>query len=172
MPELPEVAYVQPSYHLLEDVQLLLVPGAYAMLVGSMPEGFVAGETDLRRSGEDVLQGLRPLVEQDERDWTGAIGEKRARHVRLLTTRLKPAVRAMLVVLGEPPLDVWSLPWDDLVTRWRKHDAASSTALSEVLAQLHREPRNERLCGELLLRLLSSIRSQAEVVAADRSLPH
>jgi hypothetical protein len=165
MPELPGVAYVQPTYRLPSEPSPLLVPNAFRTLTGALPDGFVHDETSLRAASADALAELPALLGRDARDWTGAVGEKRARHVRLLTTRLKPAVRATLVRLGEPPLDAWRLHWDDLAQRWRRHDEPRAEELADVLTRLRASPRDDRACGEALLRLLASIASSADDVA-------
>ncbi|MGZ4150679.1 MAG: nucleotidyltransferase domain-containing protein [Actinomycetota bacterium] len=157
MPELPQIAYVQPSYRPASEPVPHLVPGAHRVLTGSVPAGFVHDDATLRAVGEEALTELPSLLDQDMRDWTGAVGEKRGRHVRLLSTRLKPAVRATLVRLGEPPLEAWRLHWDDLAQRWRRHDEPRAEDLGDVLIRLRASPRDDRTCGEALLRLLASI---------------
>ena len=161
MPELPGIAYVQPTYRLATEAEPHLVPNAFRTLTGTLPDGFVHDEATLRAAGEETLAGLPALLDQDACDWTGAVGEKRPRHVRLLTTRLKPAVRATLVRLGEAPLDAWRLHWDDLAQRWRRHDEPRAEDLGDVLIRLRASPRDDRACGEALLRVLASIASSA-----------
>jgi Nucleotidyltransferase domain len=169
MPEPDGVAYVQPTFHVQDRPEPHLVPGAFRVEIGELPDGFVATEETLIRSGADVLRELPSLVADDARAWTGAIGEKRPRHVRLMVTRLKPAVRATLVTLGEPVLEVWRAPWDDLVDRWRQHDDARSTELGDVLGLLRNSERDDRACGEAVLRLISWLaRSNASDASSDR----
>jgi hypothetical protein len=157
MPEPPGVAYVQPSFHLMDHPVPHLVPAAFHTLLGELPEGFVATEQTLLQSSAETLHNLPPLLVQDARDWTGAMGEKRLRHVRLMVTRLKPAVRATLVRLGEPPLEVWRMPWDALALRWSDHDEGRAAALADVLSRLRSIHRDERACGEAVLRLLATL---------------
>jgi hypothetical protein len=82
-----------------------LVPDTFHILTGEVPDGFVHDEASLIRSSEECLADLPSLVDKDARAWTGSIGEKRTRHVRLMTTRLKPAVRATLVGGRRGPSD-------------------------------------------------------------------
>jgi len=157
MPEPPGVAYIQPTFSVRDRPVAHLIPGAFRVEQGELPSGFIATEETLRRSSTDTLRELPSLIEDDARAWVGAIGEKRPRHVRLMVTRLKPAVRATLVELGEPVVDVWQTPWDGLVDLWRDHDGRSSAALAEILRLLHVRDRDDRACGERVLRLLERI---------------
>jgi predicted nucleotidyltransferase len=157
MPEPDGVPYVQPSFRLLHEPEPYLVPGAFRVVAGELPDGFVATEEALLRDGGEVLRKLPDLVRDDARAWTGAINEKRPRHVRLMVTRLKPAVRATLVRLGEPVLHVWAMPWDELAARWRIHDPKQGASLSAVIELLQSPNRDDRGCGEAVLRLLDAI---------------
>ena len=135
------------------------MPDTFHILTGEVPDGFVHDEASLIRSSEECLADLPSLVDEDARAWTGSIGEKRTRHVRLMTTRLKPAVRATLVGVGEAPLTVWWLPWPQLVERWRDHDLVRAHELDALLVQLMGHPRDDRACGEKLLQLLHALAS-------------
>jgi len=157
MPEPVAVAYIQPTFHLRDRPVPHLVPGAFHVEHGELPSGFVATEETLRRSSADTLRVLPTLVDDDARAWVGAIGEKRPRHVRLMVTRLKPAVRATLVRLGEPVVEVWRAPWDGLVDLWRQHRALRADELAEILELLRARTRDDRACGERVLRLLERI---------------
>jgi Nucleotidyltransferase domain len=157
MPEPPGVSYIGVTYLLANEPAPWLVPDGFRLLTGLLEDGFISDEATLTLRGREVLRDLPRIVDQDARDWSGAIGEKRGRQVRLLTTRLKPAVRAMLAREGEPPLEVWRLPWDELVQRWRRHDPLKADALASVLDHLRAVPRDDQASGEGLLRLLEQL---------------
>ncbi len=157
MPEPDGVPYIQPSFHLSDEPVPHLVPEAFLVLSGEVPEGFVATEETLLRDGSEVLGNLPDLVKDDARAWTGAIREKRPRHVRLMVTRLKPAVRATLVHLGEPAVQVWRSPWTDLASRWRVHDPKQADSLSVVIELLQDPERDDQEAGDAVLRLLDRI---------------
>jgi len=154
MPEPGGVSYIQPSFHLIHEPVPHLVPGAYVVLSGELPEGFIATEETLLRDGTELLRDLPDLVRDDALAWTGAIREKRARHVRLMVTRLKPAVRATLVGLGEPALEVWRMPWNELAHQWSVHDPKQAASLSAAIELLRTPNCDNRRSGEAVLRLL------------------
>lgn len=156
MPEPAGIAYMQATFHSAAAPEAYLVPGAFRVLTGTLPEAFLLDEEGVRKSADDTLAALPALVDQDTRAWPGAIGEKRLRHVRLMTTRLKPAVRATLVQRGEPPFVTWRASWDELVDRWNSHDARRATYLASALALLRSTPIDAQPAGEALLRLLTS----------------
>jgi hypothetical protein len=162
MPEPDGVAYLQPSYRLAGTPEPHLVPGDFRVLSGTVPGGFVHDEASLRASGAETLASLPAVVRQDALDWTGAVGERRARHVRLMTTRLKPAVRAHLVELGEPALEVWGMAWNDLAQRWKRHDEPRAEQLDDLIGLLRAWPRDERAAGEHLLLLLDELASSRQ----------
>jgi predicted nucleotidyltransferase len=159
MPELVGIAYLQPSYRVAAEPAPHLTPEAFRVLSGELPAGFVYDETSLRSAGSEALDSLAPIVRQDALDWTGAVGERRARHARLMTTQLKTAVRAHLVELGEPTLEVWRMPWHDLAQRWKRHDEPRAEQLEDLLTLLHAVGRDERASGEAALRLLDEVAS-------------
>jgi predicted nucleotidyltransferase len=107
-------SYVQPAYFEVGAVHPLLVRGAYVVLLGEVPAGFEQQDDDLRRNGEEWLAKLPDLVRADAQAWSLANGISTARFARLLATRLKPALRALLVRAGADPQVAWSLRWDDL----------------------------------------------------------
>jgi hypothetical protein len=157
MPEPTGIAYLQPKFVSASAVKPYLIPGGYRVLAGEMPPGVEVDENGLCASSDGALRALPALVADDTRAWVGAIREKRLRHVRLLTTRLKPAVRATLVQAGEPPLSTWRAPWDALVRAWRDHDARRADELAEAIALLRATPINAQAAGEALLQLLTTL---------------
>jgi hypothetical protein len=156
MPEPAGVAYMQATFHSAAAPEAHLIPGAFRLLTGTLPAAFLIDEEGLRKASAETLSTLPALVEQDTRAWPGAIGEKRLRHVRLMTTRLKPAVRAALVQCGDPPFATWRAPWDELVDRWHDYDARRAKDLASALALLRSTPMDAQPAGEALLRLLAS----------------
>jgi hypothetical protein len=75
-----------------------------------------------------------------------------------MTTRLKPAVRALLVEYGEPPSEVWVAGWQELADRWRGQDEQAAETLDSVLTLLPPTgPQQEVATGEKILHLLAGI---------------
>lgn len=72
-------------------------------------------------------------------------------------TDLKPALRTLLVELGEPALEVWSAPYPELARRWSRHDPARGARFSRLLNALPATGAGEVAAGEELLALLDEI---------------
>jgi hypothetical protein len=89
-----------------------LIDGAYGLLAGALPEDWqFTGREDLRTSGRAFLSDLPRLIRVDTIDWAADAAGRREYRVRVLFTRLKPAVRALLVERGVDPLDAWTANW-------------------------------------------------------------
>lgn len=103
------------------------------------------------------------MIADDRVAWSVAAGSaRRQRLVRLMMTRLKPALRSILVEHGEPPTDVWIAGWNELARRWREHDVEAAETLDSVLAVLPPAGREQEVaCGERVLRLLARIEAVA-----------
>lgn len=133
----------------------LFVPGAFMVLCGpGLRPGWMHAEESLRAAGQAWLAALPVLVRRDASDWALASGPVRTRLVRLLSTRLKPAIRAALVEQGHPALSVWGSPWNALVKLWSLHDEEGAVALRDVLGRLPTKPGEEREVGDTLLAML------------------
>jgi hypothetical protein len=72
-------------------------------------------------------------------------------------TDLKPAIRATLVELGEPVVDVWTAPYPELARRWAAHDPERAARFQSLLDALPAAPEREAEIGEEMLLLLESI---------------
>lgn len=68
-----------------------------------------------------------------------------------MLTKLKPALRATLVVLGEPAPPTWAGSYDDLAQRLARYDRALAAALIEVITAVPGTPDREVAVGEALL---------------------
>jgi hypothetical protein len=159
-------AYIQVKFHDVDaSASPTLVPGSFSVLWGKLPKdpSYLYDDNSLRRVTESWLERLAALIADDRAAWSVAAGaERRQRLVRLMMTRLKPAVRSMLVRQGEPPVPVWLAGWGELTSRWREHDVNSAARLASLLAALPPQGREQEVaCGEEILRLLSYIRGVA-----------
>ncbi len=142
-----------------------LVPGSFAVFWGELPAepAYLHNPDLLRQAGKRWLDALPGLIADDRAAWSVAAGSaRRQRLVRLMMTRLKPALRSLLVEHGEPPAEVWISGWHQLARRWRDHDAAAAEALDSVLTVLPSSGREQEVaCGETVLRLLAQIEMAA-----------
>lgn len=105
-------AYVQPTF-LREGAEVpLLVSGTFAVLYGAAPSSAsIQSDDDLRRNGSEWLRGLPGLLRDDGVDWSFATVDVH-RRARLALTRLKPAIRALLVLHGQSPQWAWATSWE------------------------------------------------------------
>jgi hypothetical protein len=145
--------------------QPAIIPGNVRVFWGAIPDvsDYLHDDQSLRSSGQAWLRALPELVAEDKAAWSVAAGSaRRQRLVRLLMTRLKPTVRAVLVEKGEPPSAVWLANWIGLASRWGKYEPEAGGILASLLVAL--PPRNraaELDCGEAILRLLERVVSAA-----------
>ena len=115
----------------------VLIPRAYEVLVGDdVDERYLHTEATLRASGRAWLRALPGLLTRDAQDWAVATAATRPRLVRLVMTRLKPALRALLVERGEPVLATWTASYMDLADRWDHLAPGSGARLRDVLTGL------------------------------------
>jgi hypothetical protein len=139
----------------------MLVPGSFSPFWGRLPDepSYLYEADSLRRSGRQMLETLPSLIANDRAAWAVGVGSaRRQRLVRLMTTRLKPAVRSLLVEYGESPSEVWIAGWQDLGDRWRGHDEQAAENLDSVLVLLPPTGSEQEVaCGERILRLLVGI---------------
>jgi len=132
--DLAPYAYVQPTFVLEAKVSPLLVAGTFVVLSGSDPPlGAIQSEDDLRRNGTKWLAELPSLVSRDAGDWALAAVDVH-RRARLALTRLKPAIRALLVREGGTPGDVWAMTWDAMLSRVADVDDQVHHQTSEAIA--------------------------------------
>ncbi|KAA0234333.1 nucleotidyltransferase domain-containing protein [bacterium] len=138
-----------------ESARPLFVPGSLVNAWGEPPgPGWLHSEQSLRESGRSWLAELPALVRRDAADWAVASGQRRTGMVRLLATRLKPAIRAALAEQGYPALEVWVLPWSGLTDLWSRSDEAGANALRETIGRLPPSPTDEQAVGDALLAML------------------
>lgn len=155
-------AYVQAKFlDVDEPPHQAIVPGAFRVFWGAIPNVayYLHDDQSLRSSGKGWLRALPDLVAEDNAAWSVAAGSaRRQRLIRLLMTRLKPAVRAMLVEEGESPSVVWLANWTELASRWGNYDPDAGEVLASLLVALPPANRAAELdCGEAILRLLERI---------------
>lgn len=129
-------AYVQPSFARADEASPLLVEGSFQVIFGAAPPPTAfQTETDLRTNGEQWLNELPGLVRRDLADWSLAAIDVH-RRARLAITRLKPAVRAVLVRHGAPPVETWAASWDDLVAGLADIDGELARQVGDVLVAI------------------------------------
>jgi predicted nucleotidyltransferase len=105
-------SYLQPAFFEASRLTALLIPGAFAVLLGTEPPpGLLQTDEDLRNNGEAWLVKLPTLVRSDGQAWALATGDTTKRMARLLVTRLKPALRGLMVRNGVVPAKAWSASW-------------------------------------------------------------
>jgi len=130
-------AYLQATYHDAGHPEPSIVPGAYRRLLGDSKvlHGFEHSAASLRASGERWLGSLSDLRQQDIEDWSFSTG-RRPRQLRLVLTRVKPTVRAVLVVDGVQPLDAYRAPWPELVAMLNRTRPGAASRLSDLVESL------------------------------------
>jgi hypothetical protein len=141
--------------------QQIIVPGTTRVFWGAVANfsDYLHDDQSLRRSGRAWLRALPDFVAEDKAAWSVAAGSaRRQRLIRLLMTRLKPTLRAMLVEKGEPPAAAWCASWSDLASRWSTYEPEAGETLASILAVLPPPNREAELaCGEAILRLLEPV---------------
>lgn len=160
--DLRPFVYVQAKFvDVDENPQRTIVPGNLRVFWGAIPNltDYLHDDRSLRNSGQLWLRALPDLVAEDKSAWSVAAGSaRRQRLIRLLMTRLKPTVRAMLVERGESPSVVWLANWSELATRWGKYEPEAGEVLATLLAGLPPRNRDAELdCGEAILRLFERL---------------
>ncbi|MGH2599167.1 MAG: hypothetical protein ACRDJ9_07245 [Dehalococcoidia bacterium] len=147
----------------------ILTPGSFRAVYGAVSdERFLHDENSLRAAGRAWLADLPRLIRQDTRDWAVAVGGARTRLLRLLMTRLKPALRGLLVEQGEPVLQTWAAPYAALAERWALIAPEYGAQLKWLLELLPPSPEVETRCGEAMIRILLAADQQARGVWSQR----
>jgi hypothetical protein len=153
-------AYLQASAFVDVNVRPhpLLVPGALRVWAGRLPDGYLHTNDSLRAEGHAWLKRLPDLIEGDLASWSVAVGYARTRVLRLVMTRLLPALRALLVEAGQEPLDVWVQPITELTARWNQYNPTIGRLLATLAAGLPGTPSTESVLGRDAFTLASAIR--------------
>jgi predicted nucleotidyltransferase len=167
-------AYLQVSRLIDLDVpppetdRALLIEGGYARLLGDYPEGWpLLDAAALDRASRDVLADLRGLHDRQRHRWTVATGDRRRLELRYQLTVLKPAVRAHLVRLGGPPLEVWTSSYPELTRRWLRLEPALGARFRDLIARLPPPEGGEAAAGEAMLALIDEIAHHPATAAAE-----
>lgn len=137
--ELVDIApfsYVQAVYTEVRAPASHVVPGAFVVLRGAIEDGFLHTNDTLRRAGEQWLEKLPTVVDGDVGDWSVSVG-RRKRQLRLVLTRLKPTVRALLVRDGLEPLVAYREPWPRLLDHLRTSEPDVAEKLGALIDRLH-----------------------------------
>ena len=139
----------------------VLIPGAFEVLLGAEPaDRFLHSEATLRQSGRAWLRALPGLIAQDSRDWAVATAAARPRMLRLAMTRLKPALRALLVEQGEPVFATWTAGYSALSQRWEVLSPGWGQRLHELMQSAPWTAPDDRSMRELFA-VLVEIAAQA-----------
>jgi hypothetical protein len=140
-----------------------LIDGACAVLAGALPASWEFNSTeDLRRAGEEWLADLPRLLRTDVIDWAADAGARREYRVRVLFTRLKPAVRAILVQRGLDPFEGWTANWATLPRLVSDIDAELGSRIAALVERLPPRPDTVLEIGRDALTLLDEIASSTQ----------
>lgn len=151
----------------IED-RRLLIDGAYAELHGHHPKAWPFHDEDTLRASSDRVFDQLPAERAGQlRRWSLATGERRHRELRFQLTLLKPSLRALLVRLSEPVIEVWTAPYPELARRWTSHDPEFGARFASLLGGLPPAYEDEAATGAELLALLEAIATRV-AVAGDR----
>jgi hypothetical protein len=131
-----------------------LIPGSYTVMQGSLPsEDFVHSHESLVLHGRRWLESAPKLVRSDIEQWSTATGPRRTWLVRLILTRLKPTLRAMLAARGEPAEEVWAEPYEELARRWSAFNPDAARRLRDLVSALGGST-DERSIGRAAIELV------------------
>ena len=135
-----------------------LIESAHAVLAGALPSDWeFNSEEDLRAAGRERLKALPGLVRIDSLDWAADTGAQRARRIRVMMTRLKPAVRAILVNGGVDVMEAWTADWYGLAKALTALDADRGLRMSAILSRLPSPPADEMEVGAIVLAFLGDL---------------
>jgi len=131
---------IQPKFIDLTNAPPLLVEGTYAVLFGNEPPNqMILTRQQLIDTGEKWLHDLPSIIRSDAEEWSMATGPTVTRLGRLISTRLKPGVRAYLVRTGNNPPKVWAMLWDEMANMVKTSDIALGRAIDSFLAHARTE---------------------------------
>jgi predicted nucleotidyltransferase len=149
---------IQAIYFRATDPTPSLVPGGYAHVAGPpMPSGFLRSELDLRESGQLWLQGHHQRCEMDLFEWSMAVDEKLPRIGRLLVTRIKPTVRALLARRELNAAEIWLATWDELIVATQEVDELLSQCIIKLTEALRADPIDWGVLGRRSIYTLDCI---------------
>ncbi|HEV8065258.1 MAG TPA: hypothetical protein VGP46_10525 [Acidimicrobiales bacterium] len=135
-----------------------LVPNSFELLAGQLADegSYVFRDDELLTEARRWLEVLPALVADDGDTWSVAVGgERRLRHVRLLTTRVKPAVRSWLCLQGVAPTVAFTANWQQMAELLTPRDRQAGSLISHLHSLL--PPADDdaaKEAGEVALRLL------------------
>ena len=157
--DLAPYAYLQARYvDLGAPAAATLVPGSFVRLDGSLgdEDAYVHDDASLRVVAVEWLDVLPALVAQDTSTWSVATDPAHcARHVRLVTTRVKPAVRATLALRDVAPTEAYGADWAAMAEGLSRHDGTAAQMLRDLRASLPpKDATATTAAGELGLAVL------------------
>jgi hypothetical protein len=142
-----------------------LIEGVFATLYGEIPPGWdFLGAEDLRESGREALRGVQARWHSRNENWAVEGGAQRKRRLRWNMTDIKPATRALLVESGEPPLEIWSADYWELLRRLQDHDASLAAQLEVILTAIPISTDREATVGMQMLRYLDAVGARAQTM--------
>lgn len=149
---------IQAIYFRATDPTPSLVPGGFEVLTGpSLPDGFVKTELDLRESGQHWLQGHHERYEKDLYDWSMAGGEKLPRIGRLLVTRVKPTIRALLAQQELSAVPIWLATWDELAIAAQNLDEHLKRCIGKLTVAMGADPVDWGIVGRRSIYVLECV---------------
>jgi hypothetical protein len=151
------------------ELRARLVPDGFVVATGDLPAAWgLHDEASLRAESAAVLRRLPARLASNAADLAIETGPRRVQRVRLAMTDAKPAMRSLLVALGEPALEVWRLSYTALEERLRLHRPELAGRLQDVLALLRGYPGESGEAGESVLFLLDAVAAEARRLRDDQ----
>jgi predicted nucleotidyltransferase len=152
-------SYLQVKYvDVTAEPHATLVPHSYEAVVGQLEDEacYVFTDEELLAEARRWVRVLPAIVIDDADAWSVSAGTaRRGRHVRLLVTRVKPAVRSTLCLLGVTPSVAFAADWQQMADLMTRHDAESAALISRLRSLLPPADDEEgRTAGEVALKLL------------------
>jgi hypothetical protein len=134
----------------------LFAPGAFRGIRGEVPSPeFIFTEETLRAHARESRADVARWFPSDIEGWATATGPRRSYMLRLLMTRLKPAVRTLLIEHGEDPITVWGASYLALADMWTAHSPGAGRRFRELVESL--PYRDEAATGNIAIELLEEI---------------
>jgi hypothetical protein len=139
-----------------ESPSPLFVPGAYRVVRGVVPSAsLIFTNSSLTTHARHTVREVAGWFHSDIEGWATATGDRRSYMFRLLMTRLKPSVRALLIERGELPMLVWSASYFELAEMWSAHSPTEGRRFRELVESLG--SADEAVLGSTAIEVLDGI---------------
>lgn len=159
-------AYLQVKYvDLVDPPEPQLVPNSFELLAGALDAEapYVFGDEALPIEAARWLSVLPGIVIDDTETWSVSVGTaRRLRHVRLIVSRVKPAIRSILARRGVRPTTAFGASWSEMAELVRTLDLECASQIALLRSLLPpRDHGRTVLAGEVGLQLLWRLLSVA-----------